>query len=684
MTKILIVEDNEQNLYMLKILLEGHGYEVVKALNGEEALEKARRETPDLIVSDILMPVMDGFTLCRELKTDQNLKNIPLIFYTATYTDPKDEELAFSLGADGFIVKPADPKDLIESISKIAKNKIKGEDKPIKARLKEEKEVLKLYNERLIAKLEKKMLALEGEIKERKATESALYESREQYRDLFDSISDCIFTHDLDGHFLTANRATAQMLGYDPEALKGRLVSDFLILEERRKFHDTYLPQIQQQGVLKGVSIYLSRDGTENHMEYRNVLVDKDEGQPYISAVGRDITESIMAKAELQKLEKQLIHMQKMEALGTLAGGIAHDFNNILSAIIGYTELVSLEIPEGSQAKKNLQETLTGCQRATDLVQQILIFCRQSKQERMPVDISPMVKEVIKLLKATLPSTIEIRLQQESNNGIVEADPTQIHQVLMNLCTNAAHAMRAKGGVLKIKLSKLELDDVSAKFDADLTAGSYIRLTVSDTGHGMPQEFISRIFDPYFTTKEKGEGTGLGLAVVHGIVRSFNGAITVYSEPDKGTMFNVYLPRYRGDESFTKIKPSQQLPAGRECILLIDDELPLVNIGKQMLERLGYEVVTQTSSRDAFELFSRKPQRFDLVITDMTMPNMTGLELSNKIMTIQPNIPIILSTGFSEFVDEDTAKEMGIRAFVMKPFLMSEMANMIRKVLDEK
>jgi CheY-like chemotaxis protein len=331
------------------------------------------------------------------------------------------------------------------------------------------------------------------------------------------------------------------------------------------------------------------------------------------------------------------------------------------------------------------QEVLKAGLRARDLVQQILTFSRQSNQERKPVEIGPIVKETLKLLRASLPSTVEIRQRIESNADVVETDPTQIHQVLMNLCTNAAHAMREGGGILEVSLSKVDIQESTTTPYPDLHAGPYVRLSVSDTGHGIAPELLKRIFDPYFTTKPVGEGTGLGLAVVHGIVKSHRGEITVSSKPGKGTTFHVYLPGMDGTKEAAASQRIEPYRLGRqECLLFIDDEQALVDVGKQMLEHLGYRVIVRTSSVEALELFRNQPDRFDLVITDMTMPNMTGDRLAREVIGIRPRMPIILCTGFSEHIAEGKVKKMGIRKLVMKPLVMSDLAKTIRRVLDQK
>ncbi len=387
---------------------------------------------------------------------------------------------------------------------------------------------------------------------------------------------------------------------------------------------------------------------------------------------------------ERERLQTQLAQAQKMEALGMLAGGIAHDFNNILTAIIGWAELISLSVPSGSQTDRNLQELLKAGHRAKDLVKQILAFSRRSEQERKPIRVDSTIQEALKLLRASLPSTIDIR-QEIDQGGLVQADPTQIHQVLMNLCTNAAQAMADKGGVLTVCWKPVKIDGAMASKQADLHPGPYMRLSVEDTGHGMSAEVVGRIFDPYFTTKELGKGTGLGLAVVHGIVKSHGGAITVLSEVGKGSTFEVDLPRLDGVEGAAERMPPEPLPfGGRERILFVDDEPSLIEVGRQILEHLGYEVETRTNSLEALELFSRDAGRFDLLITDMTMPSMTGDGLAREVLRIRPSIPIILCTGFSERISEEQARNLGIREFVMKPIVMNDLAKSVRRALDQR
>ncbi|MBF0474435.1 MAG: PAS domain S-box protein, partial [Deltaproteobacteria bacterium] len=428
---------------------------------------------------------------------------------------------------------------------------------------------------------------------------------------------------------------------------------------------------------------FFRQDGT---IGYGHALweIVKDEAGQSIRVTGsmQDISNLRRAEDARKKLEFQLVQAQKMEAIGTLAGGIAHDFNNILSTIIGYTEMAQDDLLTSSQAQ-DLDQVLKAAYRARDLVKQILIFSRMRNQQDalVPVEIAPVIKEAIKFLRASLPSTVEIHQKIVVEDELVLADPTQIHQILVNLCTNAAHAMREKGGILQIGLRTVDFYSETIAGYPELKPGSYIQLTVADTGHGMDTATMERIFDPYFTTKPVGEGSGFGLAVVHGIVKRSNGTIAVYSEPGQGATFNIYLPRANEELETTDGLP-EPVSGGTERILFVDDEEPLNDMSKRMLEQLGYQVVTKLSSVEALSVFQAQPDQFDLVMTDYTMPQMTGVDLAREILRIRPDMPVILCTGFSEMISEEKAKALGILEFVMKPLNRSDTAQVIRRALD--
>ncbi|MCF8037343.1 MAG: response regulator [Desulfobacteraceae bacterium] len=388
-------------------------------------------------------------------------------------------------------------------------------------------------------------------------------------------------------------------------------------------------------------------------------------------------------RAENFQLEMQLRQAQKLEALGTLSGGIAHDFNNVLSPIFGYTEMALEEIPENDRLYNNLQQVLQAAERARELVRQILAFSRQGESRRRPLHVQVVIKEALKLLRASLPSTIAITEEIDESCGPVFADPTNIHRIVMNLATNAYHAMQAQGGELKVALGEETLTgaDIS-RLSLDLVPGRYVKLTMSDTGSGMDDETLQRIFDPYFTTKPLGEGTGMGLAMVHGIVKGCSADIRVRSKPGKGTLFQIYFPRAESDTDPDQYVESPLTPSGHEHILLVDDEVQVAQMLKQMLEHLGYCVTLFTDSRQALEDFAARPEAFDLIITDQTMPHMTGEDLAEEALRLHTDIPVILCTGFSEKITEEKAKSKGIRAFLMKPVLRQKMAETLRVVLD--
>ena len=524
---------------------------------------------------------------------------------------------------------------------------------------------------------------LRQEITERRRAQEALHESQKRYRDLFEQSRDPIFITSREGKLIDVNQAYLDLFGYTKSEI-GNLKSQetYVNPDDRSRFQH----EMEQTGSATDFEVKLRKKNGPEIDCLLTATVRKAEDGAILGYQGimRDITEHKRAEEEKKKLEVQLARAQRMEAMGTLAGGVAHDFNNILAAIIGYVELSMLDIVTDTKVKRNLKEVLRASKRATDLVNQILAFSRQSQNELKPVEITPIVKETLKLLRASLPTTIEIRHHVEPDTGTIEADPTQIHQVLMNLCTNAAHAIGEEGGLLEVSVTPVAIDASAAPPNLDIDSGPYLKMSVRDTGRGMTSEVLERIFDPYFTTKEKGKGTGLGLAVVHGIIKSHKGGISVESEPGNGTCFHVYFPRIEQEKELTDIETAQKFPSGHERVLFVDDEQDLVQIAAQMLSHLGYEVTTRMSSNEALELFRVNPKRFDLVITDMTMPNMTGDMFSKELMKIRPDIPIILCTGFSERISEEKAKAIGIKEFVMKPLAMGDLAKRIRKVLDNE
>jgi signal transduction histidine kinase/ActR/RegA family two-component response regulator len=401
-----------------------------------------------------------------------------------------------------------------------------------------------------------------------------------------------------------------------------------------------------------------------------------------------EIAERQQAQASQKKLEQLLRQAQKMEAIGTLAGGIAHDFNNILSAIIGYTELAKISLltadfTEKTKVTNDLEQVLLAGQRAKELVQQILAYSRQQDYQRKPIQLNTIIREALKLLRSSIPKSVEIRENIVGHNTLILADPIQVHQIIMNLCTNANHAMRDKGGILAVELEHTEIHpDDEKSTTLPLTPGPYLLLKICDNGRGMEKAIQDRIFDPYFTTKNPGEGTGMGLAVVLGIVKSYNGHISVYSEPGKGSSFLIYLPRIIQEDVLADEMYQIEIPAGTERILVIDDEVTIADMEQRLLESLGYQATSITSPFEALQLIEAQPHRYDLVLTDMTMPRMNGAELAQKILRIRADMPVILCTGFSEMMNKKKARAIGIRDYVMKPLIRKDIADAIRKVLD--
>ncbi len=518
------------------------------------------------------------------------------------------------------------------------------------------------------------------DITDQKEAEMALRQSRALFDSFMTHLPALAFIKDREGRYIYTNpfystqfdEPQGHRLGKTDLDLWPEEVGRALMANDRRVLNERRISNFVETTEHRGETQYWQ---VSKFPLYR-------EGEPtYLGGVAIDISERMKTEEAKQELEFRLLQTQKMEAIGTLAGGIAHDFNNILSAIIGFTEMSLMDVPPESGLTANLEKVLQAGGRARDLVKQILTFSRQAQMDPRPIQLQPIIKEALKLLRASLPTTIKMDAIIEPV-GMVMADPTQIHQLVMNLCTNARDAMENVEGTLTVILEVAALGAEEAARYPRLTPGNFCKLTVCDTGQGIPSHVMEKIFDPFFTTKGEGRGTGMGLAVVHGIVERIGGAIAVNSTPGEGACFIIFLPVIE-DRPSAILPASLKMPGGRERILFVDDEPFQTDLGCQMLGRLGYRVQAFTRSSEALEAFEADPQAIDLVITDMTMPEMTGDELARRILANRPDLPIILCTGYSERITEAAAEALGIRGFVMKPVVIRELAFLLRDILDE-
>jgi len=519
---------------------------------------------------------------------------------------------------------------------------------------------------------------------ERTRMEEALRFSEKRFRDISLSMADWIWEVDKDGKYTYASDTVTNVLGYSANELIGKTPFELMTEDEAGRMSVIFSEIVARSGPIHDLENWnVAKDGTYVCLLTNGIPIFDEQGKLVgYRGIDKDITIQKKLETEKEKIESELQQAQKMESIGTLAGGIAHDFNNILGIILGNTELAIDDLRELNPARDYLEEVRAASLRAKDVVRQLLSFARKTQLEKKPTNIFPIIKETLQLLRASIPTSIEIRQNIQKDVDIILADPTQINQVLINLCTNADHAM-PDGGIIVVTLKNVEFVEDFAVQNPELNQGCYVSLTISDTGSGISQEEIERIFDPYYTTKEVGKGTGMGLAVVHGIVKGHNGSITVESEPGKGTTISIFFPVIEED-AVIAIETDEKLPTGSERILFIDDEELIAKLGRQRLERLGYTVEATTSPIDALTLFGSRPDEFDLVITDLTMPKMTGDKLIKEILNIRQETPIILCTGFSEKINEKEAKAIGASDYIEKPLDRRDFAFKVRQVLDGK
>lgn len=799
--QILIVDDVPENLKLLYSILSAEGYKVRPVSDGQFALQSVAAEEPDLILLDVKMPGMDGYEVCRQLKSNGQHRGIPVIFISASI-DVIDKVKGFEAGALDFISKPFEPSevlarvkthlrlrqlqrhmgDLIQQRTKqLSKEKallqsvvrssptgiavivdqkitdvnwricsILGYDEQelvgCTARmLFQSEEEFKKILRKVIADLEMKDVSSNEtcfrrkdgqiidvllncsyidhssadnnieepfiqdesfcqdqtvgklntgttighkhrsqqmlnftilDITERKRVEHAMRNSELRYRTIFDNTGTGMMIYDKDMVITLANAELVALAGIPKDKLEGTKWTAYIqkdLLGKVMEYH-----QIQQLDPTKGPMNYETRIGNAAG-QILDILVTV-AGIPNTSSS----VASIIDITEKKILGAKLLQSQKLEAIGILAGGIAHDFNNILCAILGYTDM-GLVNSKDSSLYRYFEQIFQAGTRAKDLVNQILTFSRQTNQELKPVPVSLIAKEVLRLLRSTLPTTIEIQQDISSSfqSDVMLGDPTQIHQVFMNLCTNAAHAMVAQGGVLRVRVAEIEVNMALSREIPGLVPGYYVMFEVSDTGCGMNKQTVEKIFQPYFTTKSKGQGTGLGLAVVSGIIKKFKGTITVTSEVGKGTTFQVYFPQFK-EQISQSVEVKKIIPTGIGRILFVDDEKVIGDMCKEMLETLGYQVTVATSSVEALEIFRDTPDVFDLIFTDMTMAKMTGIELSIKCRKIRADVPIILGSGYTELINTKSIHDARINKLIKKPYTMEEMAENIQSCLRKQ
>ena len=696
---ILIVDDVAENLKLLADTLLREGYQVRPARSGRVALDSARRRPPDLVLLDIRMPRMDGFAVCRRLKSDPRTADVPVIFISAV-EELGDKIKAFDSGGVDYITKPFQEKEILSRVKTHLTLHVMHQN--LEALVQQRTEELEKTNRalRLISHSNQLLVHVESEAS------------------LLQALCDSLVTiggypfcwigypHDADARVCTPTalapsdapllHALAHQESADGPSVSALRTGSQVRLNDIEN-HPVGRPWREHaigNGLFACLSIPLSdarkTRGTLTVYAARKDFFDASEAELLKEladnlALGlhmiREHRRRERAEIALKESEKRLHHAQKMEALGTLASGISHDFNNILYPIIGYAELALAHSDADTPNHRRLNEILGCAKRANGLVNQILAFSRQSKPELRTLRLQPVVQEAVAPFRSFLPHTISLDLQIDGTCGYVRADPTQIHQIVTNLMTNATHAMEETGGCLELSLQQ-EMLGPADLLTAEMRPGAYVCLRVADNGSGIDPTVMEKMFDPYFTTKEKGKGTGLGLAVVHGIVTGYGGGIRVTSTVGQGTQFDVFLP-VSGHNGIAEVEaPAASLPAGCERILVVDDEPQSLNMLHESLSLLGYRVTRHAGSLSALAAFRTAPDRFDLVLTDYAMPEMNGAQMAEALLAIRPDIPIILCTGHGERFSDAHAAAAGIRKILRKPLLRDTLARIVRSTLD--
>jgi CheY-like chemotaxis protein len=712
--RILVAEDNAIARELLAAKLRGAGYDTIICNDGFEAIEAARRHTPDAVVSDALMPRINGFQLCQMIRRDPQLCTIPFILYTATYTEDEDRALAHRSGADALVVKPDESITLLDvlqaTIARVrnAPPRVPESEPPtvayfdeyaqrMAAKLGQKINELHQRNDDLLAaeqhvrtlneQLARTVERLEREVQERVRSEEALM--------LAEDVAQLgSWTHDLVSGVSWCSRQTGTMLGilardrerFTVDMLEQRVVpGDRAALKQALRNDQINAPtDVDMQLALDAIG-----DVPGRILHLRSRLFRDAKGTP-LRRIGtlRDITQQKRAEEKERALEMRVRQAQKLEALGNLAGGIAHDFNNILTAVLSHSQMQQVDLAEasgtGRHALDSAREIEAASMRARDLVSQILTFSRRQVVERSPIEPATIVAEALRMVRTTAPANVRFVEEVTASDARIRGNAGQLHQVVVNLVTNGLHAMRDTGGELLVRLTALEVSASFAETHAPLKAGPAMRLDVSDTGRGMDAATAARVFEPFFTTKAGSDGTGLGLAVVNGIVAEHDGTIDVRTEPGRGTTFSIYFPLLAGQAPIAE--PGAHLPAntplGRgERILIVDDEPSVTRIGQRMLEHLGYRAEAVTDPTQARELLTLRHREFDLVLTDRSMPRLTGEQLRVAIREIRPDLPCIMMTAFGDGLDERSVRAFGFDALLSKPFTMQALAAVCSRAL---
>ncbi len=673
--KVLIVDDNENNRYLLDMLLRGHGYDVVLATNGSEALKVLDAGGIGMIVSDILMPVMDGFELCRKVKSSAQHCHIPFIIYTATYTGPQDEAFAMKIGANRFVLKPCEPSVFMEMVRELEASSKRGTTPPPTAPINEE-EVLKLYNERLVRKLEQKMMQLEQEVQARREAEQKAQAASERWQITFDAMLDPVALLDVGGAIMQCNRAFVDFLGQDFKTHQGQASAAPV-----QRIQD-HIPDCPLEGALQS--------GSRETLEIQSggkifvAVVDPVKGPDGqiggFVLIMRDVTERRRMEQQQKNLESQLQQAQKMEAVGRLASGVAHDFNNLLSVILGYGEIARESLDKDHALHEPLEQVYQAGLRARDLTRQLLAFSRKQILEKKALDLNDVVDGFRKLLRRLLAEDIQLNFMLCSQPLPILADAVQLEQVLMNLAVNAGDAMPG-GGTLRIETAAAELNRESGQMRG-VPAGLYALLRVSDTGCGMESSILDRIFEPFFTTKGAEKGTGLGLATTFGIIKQHGGNILAASEVGKGTTFEIYLP-LRSKKIESEARPAQlrtPMPASA-TVLIIEDDPSVQKLASRILAKQGYIVIESDNVADAIEKSQKYKEAIHLVLTDMVMPGMNGPEAFAKIREQHPEAKALFMSGYADdIVARQGAMKAGV-VFIQKPFSVQGLLEKCRQAL---